>query len=183
MIRDRRHRSSVPVPDHYSRRHGRRVRRGRLFRFAQTEVPFRRIITTTHAAPSLQPVESAGEHRQARREPVEPLSRVATAQSDGVRRLGVPVIMGGIHATMCVDEVLPRVDAVVTRVPVDPGEAGPDRGRQPDWHHTRAHRAGQGPVPQYGVDTLNTLFLTPSPGTRLWDQMACRARGIWNSAA
>jgi radical SAM superfamily enzyme YgiQ (UPF0313 family) len=31
-----------------------------------------------------------------------------------VRRLGVPVVMGGIHATMCVDEVLPRVDAVVT---------------------------------------------------------------------
>ena len=30
------------------------------------------------------------------------------------RRLGVPVVMGGIHATMCVDEVLPRVDAVVT---------------------------------------------------------------------
>jgi radical SAM superfamily enzyme YgiQ (UPF0313 family) len=31
-----------------------------------------------------------------------------------VRRLGVPVVMGGIHATMCVDEVLPHVDAVVT---------------------------------------------------------------------
>jgi radical SAM superfamily enzyme YgiQ (UPF0313 family) len=30
------------------------------------------------------------------------------------RRLGVPVVMGGIHATMCVDEVMPRVDAVVT---------------------------------------------------------------------
>jgi radical SAM superfamily enzyme YgiQ (UPF0313 family) len=30
------------------------------------------------------------------------------------RLLGVPVVMGGIHATMCVDEVLPRVDAVVT---------------------------------------------------------------------
>ncbi len=30
------------------------------------------------------------------------------------RRLGVPVVMGGIHATMCVDEVLPRVDSVVT---------------------------------------------------------------------
>jgi radical SAM superfamily enzyme YgiQ (UPF0313 family) len=30
------------------------------------------------------------------------------------RRLGVPVVMGGIHATMCVNEVLPRVDAVVT---------------------------------------------------------------------
>jgi len=31
-----------------------------------------------------------------------------------VRRLGVPVVMGGIHASMCVDEVLPHVDAVVT---------------------------------------------------------------------
>ena len=30
------------------------------------------------------------------------------------RRLGVPVVMGGIHATMCVDEAMPRVDAVVT---------------------------------------------------------------------
>jgi radical SAM superfamily enzyme YgiQ (UPF0313 family) len=35
------------------------------------------------------------------------------------RRLGVPVIMGGIHATMCVDEVMDRVDSVVT------GEAEP----------------------------------------------------------
>jgi len=31
------------------------------------------------------------------------------------RRLGVPVVMGGIHATMCLDEVLERVDSVVTR--------------------------------------------------------------------
>jgi len=31
------------------------------------------------------------------------------------RRLGVPVVMGGIHATMCVQEVLAQVDAVVTR--------------------------------------------------------------------
>ncbi|MCX5644585.1 MAG: radical SAM protein [Phycisphaerae bacterium] len=31
------------------------------------------------------------------------------------RRLGVPVIMGGIHATMCLDEVLERADSVVTR--------------------------------------------------------------------
>ncbi|HEY3384584.1 MAG TPA: radical SAM protein [Vicinamibacterales bacterium] len=30
------------------------------------------------------------------------------------RGMGVPVVMGGIHATMCVDEVMPRVDAVVT---------------------------------------------------------------------
>jgi radical SAM superfamily enzyme YgiQ (UPF0313 family) len=30
------------------------------------------------------------------------------------RRLGVPVVMGGIHATMCLDEVMSRVDAVVT---------------------------------------------------------------------
>ena len=31
------------------------------------------------------------------------------------RGLGVPVVMGGIHATMCSDEVLGRVDAVVSR--------------------------------------------------------------------
>src|SRR5512136_2674892 len=30
------------------------------------------------------------------------------------RHLGVPVIMGGIHATMCLDEVMERVDSVVT---------------------------------------------------------------------
>jgi len=30
------------------------------------------------------------------------------------RRLGVPVIMGGIHATMCLDEVMERADSVVT---------------------------------------------------------------------
>ena len=30
------------------------------------------------------------------------------------RRLGVPVVMGGIHATMCLDEVLERVDSAVT---------------------------------------------------------------------
>jgi radical SAM superfamily enzyme YgiQ (UPF0313 family) len=31
------------------------------------------------------------------------------------RSLGVPVVMGGIHATMCLDEVLERVDSVVTK--------------------------------------------------------------------
>jgi radical SAM superfamily enzyme YgiQ (UPF0313 family) len=30
------------------------------------------------------------------------------------RRLGVPVVMGGIHATMCLDEVMERVDSVVS---------------------------------------------------------------------
>jgi radical SAM superfamily enzyme YgiQ (UPF0313 family) len=30
------------------------------------------------------------------------------------RRLGVPVVMGGIHATMCLEEALERVDVVVT---------------------------------------------------------------------
>jgi len=30
------------------------------------------------------------------------------------RRLGVPVVMGGIHATMCLEEVAERVDSVVT---------------------------------------------------------------------
>ncbi len=35
--------------------------------------------------------------------------------ADHFRGQGVPVVMGGIHATMCLDEVLQRVDAVVTR--------------------------------------------------------------------
>jgi len=30
------------------------------------------------------------------------------------RRLGVPVVMGGIHATMCMEEVMERVDSVIT---------------------------------------------------------------------
>jgi radical SAM superfamily enzyme YgiQ (UPF0313 family) len=30
------------------------------------------------------------------------------------RRLGVPVVMGGIHATMCREEAMERVDAIVT---------------------------------------------------------------------
>src|SRR5512142_2163162 len=30
------------------------------------------------------------------------------------RQLGVPVVMGGIHATMCLDEVMEHVDSVVT---------------------------------------------------------------------
>jgi len=30
------------------------------------------------------------------------------------RRLGVPVVMGGIHASMCLEEVMERVDSVVT---------------------------------------------------------------------
>ncbi|HEY5911173.1 MAG TPA: hypothetical protein VJA21_11275, partial [Verrucomicrobiae bacterium] len=29
---------------------------------------------------------------------------------------------------------------------------------------------------EYGLDNLNTLFLTPLPGTRLWDQMKSEAR-------
>jgi len=31
------------------------------------------------------------------------------------RNLGIPVVMGGIHATVCLDEVMQRVDSVVTR--------------------------------------------------------------------
>ncbi len=37
----------------------------------------------------------------------------AYALADEYRALGVPVIMGGIHATMCTDEALEHVDAVV----------------------------------------------------------------------
>ncbi len=39
--------------------------------------------------------------------------------ADGFRSRGVPVVMGGIHATMCPDEAAARVDAIVT------GEAEP----------------------------------------------------------
>jgi radical SAM superfamily enzyme YgiQ (UPF0313 family) len=39
----------------------------------------------------------------------------AYALADHFRGQGVPVVMGGIHATMCLDEVLEHVDAVVTR--------------------------------------------------------------------
>ncbi|MBN1521341.1 MAG: B12-binding domain-containing radical SAM protein [Candidatus Aureabacteria bacterium] len=34
--------------------------------------------------------------------------------ADYFRHLGVPVVMGGIHATMCLNEVITRVDSVVT---------------------------------------------------------------------
>jgi radical SAM superfamily enzyme YgiQ (UPF0313 family) len=34
---------------------------------------------------------------------------------------------------------------------------------------------------RYGVDTLNTLFLTPLPGTRLWDEMESQRRLAANS--
>lgn len=34
--------------------------------------------------------------------------------ADHFRRIGAPVVMGGIHATMCMDEVMERVDSVVT---------------------------------------------------------------------
>ena len=34
--------------------------------------------------------------------------------ADCFRRLGVPVVMGGIHATMCLDEVMEHVGSVVT---------------------------------------------------------------------
>jgi radical SAM superfamily enzyme YgiQ (UPF0313 family) len=34
---------------------------------------------------------------------------------------------------------------------------------------------------QYGVDSLNVLFLTPLPGTRLWDQMKADGRIALNT--
>jgi hypothetical protein len=44
-----------------------------------------------------------------------------TSQANGAyevathfRNLGVPLVMGGIHATVCMDEVIERVDSVVT---------------------------------------------------------------------
>lgn len=38
----------------------------------------------------------------------------AYAVAGQFRRLGVPVVMGGIHATMCVDEAMARADSIVT---------------------------------------------------------------------
>ena len=38
----------------------------------------------------------------------------AYEESNHFRRLGVPVVMGGIHATMCLEEVMQRVDSIVT---------------------------------------------------------------------
>jgi radical SAM superfamily enzyme YgiQ (UPF0313 family) len=38
-----------------------------------------------------------------------------------------------------------------------------------------------GAARQYGVDNLNVLFLTPLPGTRLWDQMASQDRVALNT--
>jgi radical SAM superfamily enzyme YgiQ (UPF0313 family) len=34
---------------------------------------------------------------------------------------------------------------------------------------------------RYGVDNLSTLFLTPLPGTRLWEQMQSEGRIVLNS--
>ncbi|HSK08346.1 MAG TPA: cobalamin-dependent protein, partial [Vicinamibacterales bacterium] len=53
------------------------------------------------------------------------------------RRLGVPVVMGGIHATMCVDEVMARVNSVVT------GEA------EGVWPHVLADAADRRLKPRY----------------------------------
>lgn len=53
------------------------------------------------------------------------------------RQLGVPVVMGGIHATMCVDEVMSRVDSVVT------GEA------EGVWWHVLADAAAGRLKPRY----------------------------------
>ena len=36
-------------------------------------------------------------------------------------------------------------------------------------------------VSQYGIDNLNVLFLTPLPGTRLWDQMKADGRIALNT--
>lgn len=103
------------------------------------------------------------------------------------RQRGVPVVMGGIHATMCVDEVMERgkkfnlvkgrdfrasvrriqrhgilvVGSFIIGLDVDT----PGIGR-------RIARTAS----SYGVDHLNTLFLTPLPGTRLWDQMESENR-------
>ena len=53
------------------------------------------------------------------------------------RRLGVPVVMGGIHATMCLEEVMERVDSVVT------GEA---RGHRSDGFGGRTEWRTEAPV-------------------------------------
>ncbi len=75
------------------------------------------------------------------------------------RRLGVPVIMGGIHATMCLDEVMERVDSVVT------GEAeGVWSQVLEDARHGRLKRrydgglAGIGDIPAARHDLLATGY-------------------------
>jgi radical SAM superfamily enzyme YgiQ (UPF0313 family) len=178
------------------------------------------------------------------------------------RSLGVPMVMGGIHATMCLDEAVERVDSVVTMEAervwpqvledsrqgclkryYDGGFAEIDR--VPPARHdllTGAYAMGAiqttrgcpmnctfwsvtpfngahyrlRPIPDvvrefqlirekrvlvvgsfiigldndrpgigkriaaaanlYGVDNLNAMFLTPLPGTRLWNQMKSEGR-------
>src|SRR3989337_485898 len=48
------------------------------------------------------------------------------------RQLGVPVVMGGIHATMCLDEALERVDSVVTGEAESIWSQAPDAARRGD---------------------------------------------------
>jgi radical SAM superfamily enzyme YgiQ (UPF0313 family) len=61
------------------------------------------------------------------------------------RRLGVPVVMGGIHATMCLAEVLERVDTVVT------GEAESVWGRVlEDFRQGRLARQYDGGLAEIG---------------------------------
>jgi radical SAM superfamily enzyme YgiQ (UPF0313 family) len=121
------------------------------------------------------------------------------------RRLGVPVVMGGIHATMCLDEVMERVDSVVTGEAegiwsqvLEDARNGSLKGRDLCASVRRVQRHGilvaasfiiglnidepgigkriAEVASRYGVDNLNTLFLTPLPGTRLWDQMKSEDR-------
>jgi radical SAM superfamily enzyme YgiQ (UPF0313 family) len=75
------------------------------------------------------------------------------------RELGVPVVMGGIHATMCLDEVMQRVDSVVT------GEAeGVWRQVLDDVRHHRLRRQYDGglaemnDVPPARHDLLGTGY-------------------------
>ncbi|HEB29602.1 MAG TPA: hypothetical protein ENI15_01840 [Spirochaetes bacterium] len=64
----------------------------------------------------------------------------------GFRSRGIPVVMGGIHTSMCVEKTMERVDSVLT------GEA----------------------------EAISVQFMTPLPGTRLWENMKSEGRIIAN---
>jgi hypothetical protein len=79
------------------------------------------------------------------------------------RRLGVPVVMGGIHASMCVDEVMERVDSVVT------GEAEHIWPQVlEDARHGNLKRRYDGGLADIGHVPLARHDLLPAKWVRVW---------------
>ena len=70
--------------------------------------------------------------------------------------LGVPVVMGGIHATMCLDEVMERVDSVVT------GEA------ESVWPQVLADAGGRSLKRRYDGGFAEIDSMSPPPGMICW---------------